>query len=311
MKIVPREEVSADEWDAFVEAHGGGWFWHTTRWCHYSRLYTPGAVDDSFAIRSDYDGTLVGLVPLIHAGTKLVHGGQITPAPIFQARAETMQAITTLALPAAVERLGADPLPIQMRPGATPKDLPPEHFRTDLASTYVVDLRRPEAYLWRGIRKSYKSLIHRAEETHDLTVLRRAWAVEVARQLHDEVAGGETRSKETWRLMGDWAETGYVVTAVAMDRLRRPRGYALVICYKGWAYYASAATLDDNLQHALQWHVMQTLKRDVGIRAYEIGYAATDHSTEKEQGIAHFKAGFGGEVLKIYVVSPVGWRPTA
>lgn len=302
MAIIDRADLPAGVWDAFVDAHPGGWFYHTSHWLDYSLAYTPGAVDQSFVVTSDGEAVeIVALVPLITLDGNLVHGGQITPAPILKLTRSA--AAAAMASTESVERVGV-PLPIQMRPGVVPQGQPPQGTRLDTVGTYVIDVYQPEATLWRNLRKSYKSLIRKAERTYVIAAYGTPKAVQFAYGLHRKCAGRETRSSATWELMAAWATAGFAFTVVASTTTLKPVAYAYIIKYKEWSYYASGASDEADVAHALQWHAIKTLKAG-GYGAYEIGAAAMPQSTTKDKGIAHFKAGFGGREVPVGVLRSV------
>src|SRR4051812_37813056 len=95
--------------------------------------------------------------------------------------------------------------------------------------TYGVDLRRSDAELWHGMRKSYKSIVKaRTREDGYVSVYGRDGAdrIEIARDLHGRVAGRQTRSEETWQIMGQWLATGTALLALSQRGLQ----------YSGFAY---------------------------------------------------------------------------
>ena len=153
--------------------------------------------------------------------------------------------------------------------------------------TRVIDLSVSEADLWRGVRKSYKSLIHAAELDHQIREGRTGVDVGIAKAIHELAAERETRPVESWGLMADW---------LAQDQAALWRigvaAFVYVIRYGAWAYYASGASRQQDLNHALIWHAMLGLKAR-GVRWFEIGWQgqAVD---EKGQNIEFFRRGFGG-----------------
>jgi hypothetical protein len=257
MNIVKRADLLDGEWDKFVTEHPGGWFWHTSHWIAYSLAYTEGAVDESFVVLDDE--RIVALVPLVVAGQqRLVYGGQITPAPLIAQGAAARQAADG-AYAHSCTIVGRAPFPIQLRPGLVPTGQPPHGARKDIVGTYVVNLRGTDATLWKQVRKSYKSLIHKAEQDYDILAVTARWGVEVARGIHLVESGRETRPAATWSLMADWCEHGHAFVVLAA-RDRTSVGYAYVIRFKDWAYYASGASTVHNVAHALQWHAITTCK---------------------------------------------------
>lgn len=282
MRLVPHvwtDHLSPGAWDAFVENHPNGWFWHSERWLAYALTYTPGSVDLSAAILDD-SGAVVAVQPLIVDGPNLlpVHGGQPPVGPLLDAEI--------------VAQGGADSVLGLFSATVRPDPRP---------ATHVCRLAGTEAEQWRDVRRSYKALIHRAERHYDLSVWSRVdgavaqQVIALAKGLHLLEAGRQTRPDATWRMMGEWLETGHGVLALAHYR-SEPTGFAYAIRWKGHAYWASGATVVPDLQHALQWTLIKALRADGETRTYEVGYAAGPEADAKARGIAQFKAGFGALV---------------
>lgn len=173
-------------------------------------------------------------------------------------------------------------------------------------NTQIVDLTQSEADLWRDLRKSYKSLIHKAEKTFTLEVDDTGEGVLVTdRQLHRIVAGVETRSLHTWALMQNWCAIGHGLS-VRARRGEHQEAIAFAFFIIGdsdWSYYASAASLAPNVNHALIWHAMIALKAK-GVSQLELGWQG-QADTEKGKGIEHFRAGFGGVSIPVRDVARV------
>lgn len=279
MQLVPRSEVESFAWNSFVEAHPDGWWFHTDQWLAYALAYTPGSVDISHAMLAD-DGNIAGVLPLVLDPTgDFVNGGQMVAYPLGQVSAPE---------PCTIGVAG--------RPGQRLQGVDPGF------STYVVDLKQDLAAMWRQLRGSYKPLINKAQRQRAIQTFSgcgdpcdmqtAAVLMNDARRLHETAAGRQTRSDETWRLQANWLALGHAVVSVAYDATR-PVGFAYALRWKGWSYYFSGASLEDSVSHALIWNLM------VGVRAaggehFEVGHAAGDDASEKERGIAFFKAGFGG-----------------
>lgn len=157
--------------------------------------------------------------------------------------------------------------------------------------TCVVDLTQDDAVLWKHLRKSYKSLIHKAERTYQILNMRDA-ALPLCHALHDEVAGRVTRSQETWDLMAQWLRQGYATLTVAASE-GEVVAYVYCCVYHQWAYYASGASTVDNVSHALIWHTMRYLKGEGIARVLELGWQG-EAADIKGKNIEKFKRGFGG-----------------
>lgn len=154
--------------------------------------------------------------------------------------------------------------------------------------TRVVELTASEAELWSGVRKSYKAIIHSAERRYIIGHS----GVKPCQMLHLAIVGRHTRPIETWLMMQRWIDDGLGLAVVA-SREDEPRGFAYVVKYRGWSYYTSGGSLDKNVSHALIWAAIKILKAQ-GVRWLELGWLARVGDTEKDSGIARFKAGFPG-----------------
>jgi hypothetical protein len=205
--------------------------------------------------------------------------------------------------------------------------------------TRVVDLSQDEAALWRGVRKSYHSLVNRLtrqfrERTYDdrLADVPRGcerqvtegegagYIVRTCELLHKADSGRQTRSDETWQLMGEWAETGHGLFVDAMDWSEPPDdalvaasplvvdgqpldmgtpmpivGFVYFVRNQDWAYYFSAASIRRDVNIALVWWAMLALKAR-GVRWCELGWQG-EAQDDKGRGIEFFRRGFGGTDL--------------
>jgi len=204
-----------------------------------------------------------------------------------QARAEYQQAY----------HHGQAPDEYKSSPLADDHDFDWEHERTnyDLSvhQTVVLDLTKTREQLWQGVRKSYHSIIHRAEE---LSCIEESQSIMPFRILHHEVFGN-ARSEQTFIIQQQWMKQGNAMSVVASikadEGTQANIAAALWILYEGCAYYASGPALKKNVQHAVIWKSLELLKAK-GIRLVELGQI--DGETEKEKSIGVFKAGFGGTV---------------
>ena len=174
--------------------------------------------------------------------------------------------------------------------------------------TQVINLSAPEAQLRSQIRKSYKSLLNWGTKNLQLRILDHRSVTEAAmeefRQLHIEVAGRETRSKQSW----DWQLTmirqqeaflvlgnldGALVTA------------ALFVHSPGYCYYGVSASkrelFEKPLGHIVLWTAILEAKK-IGCRLFELGDQLFPNQgepppTPKELNISGFKKGFGGDTV--------------
>lgn len=305
MKAVKRSDLPPGAWDAFCLEHIGAWWFSTSGWLDYSLAYAPGSEDRSVAAVDDA-GRILGIRPQIVKDGRLSHGGQDTPVSLIDLSLDAQAASE------AVSCLFLDGPPVAGRLQG------PVGLDSSGGETYVVDLLAgDEAALWSRVRRSYHSLVHAAERRYAISVLSGTGAGHIIRtcqRLHFAAAGRRTRSDATWDLMGDWLDDSVGIVAVAFDHEQLvPEmfgscdecfndiaewlpcvGFAYVLRWKNWAYYCSGATVRPNLSHALIWHLMKALRGDGSTRFFELGYAADPGASEKERGISHFKAAWGG-----------------
>ena len=152
--------------------------------------------------------------------------------------------------------------------------------------TRVIDLTVPIEQMWQGVRKSYHSLIRRAQENYDICEYN-AEAFVAYQHLHSEANGWQPRPDKTYDLQQQWIRQGNGMLVGCNA------AFAYWIVYDSCAYYASGPALEKNVQHAVIWKSLELLKAK-GIRLVELGQI--DGETEKEKSIGVFKAGFGGTV---------------
>jgi len=170
---------------------------------------------------------------------------------------------------------------------------------------HIVDLTPSTDALWRNVRKSYRPIIHAAEREYEIVTCGPT-GMDYFRRLHALDAGRVTRPAESWELMADWVNVGWLILVGAKPRAdvaerTAGAGPAASTTLDGWtafaafytcepAYYGHAASLARNVNHALVWHAMLELK-DLGCQWLDMGeVGATD---QKGKDLEFFKRGFG------------------
>lgn len=160
--------------------------------------------------------------------------------------------------------------------------------------TRVLDLEFYDAELhrlWPKVRKSYHSLIHRAEERYELKPIYpdELVGLEPFVRCHIE-ANGRVRSDRTFACQAEWISLGIGLCIGAFDG---PRVVAAAywILLNGQAYFASGPSIERGVQHAVIWASLKSLKKR-GVQLVELGQV--DGESEKELNIGRFKSGFGG-----------------
>jgi hypothetical protein len=169
----------------------------------------------------------------------------------------------------------------------------PEQWEARTHWTQVLDLTVPVEELWRGVRKSFHSIVHRAQDRYEIVP---AWthpAIWDYQRVHADANGGPPRSQATYEHQWQWLADGQGLLMLAQDpeRLGVAVAAAYWIVYQGSAYYASGPSVERSVQHAVIWESLIWLKAN-GVTLAELGQI--DGETEKERNIGKFKAGFGG-----------------
>ena len=166
----------------------------------------------------------------------------------------------------------------------------------------VLDLTQPLETIWTGIRKSYHSIIHRAQELYCFNSAEASADIAYRfKSLHQD-AFGTVRPDATFAMQEQWAREGSGLVVLAWQgytEIDRVVAGAYWKLYQGCAYYGSGPSVERNVQHAVIWHSLELLKAR-GITKVEIGQV--DGVTEKEVNVGKFKAGFGGTTVP-YIVA--------
>ena len=166
----------------------------------------------------------------------------------------------------------------------------------------VIDLRKSIEDIRLGFRKSYKPLVNKALKEWQIEVCDKDHdqIFEEFRLLHLEVAGKETRSRESWTIQKEQIKNqeAFLVTVRDESKLigagffnyTRDMGMYSVAAYKRELF-------DRPIGHAVQMIAIEKLK-ELGCKTYYLGQKATSGlSTEKEISISHFKEGFASNIV--------------
>ena len=327
MKILTRQEIGPAAWDAFCLAHPGAWFLWTSAYLDYqaargTRELSFGIVDDGLEnmtfdpengiFRAERTSRLVAICPLfleeregVRSFTMEGHPGLMPLGKIegeniieatsdaFDLQVDLISRIDMLATQHGVRRVAFRNSPFY-------NNWITSRSWSDISwHTQILDLTQSEAALHAGIRKSYKALINQVARTHEIVVDAKGDLLKAFKRLHFGEAGRQTRPDRTWEIQREWCEAGNGLIVAAM-RWNVAVACTYWILYKGCAYYASSASINPNVTHTLVWRAMLELKAR-GVKQLEMGWLDYDKS-DKGQGIARFKAGFGGETVPVIAV---------
>mgnify|MGYP000347780151 CR=1 FL=1 len=169
----------------------------------------------------------------------------------------------------------------------------------------AIDLQLSIDIIKLGFRKSYKPLVNKAMREWDIVVCEGNIddVFEEFRLLHLEVAGVETRCKESWDIQKEQIKNKEAFLVTVRDGALLI-GAGLFNYTKDMGVYSSGAykreLFHKPIGHGVQMKAIEALK-DKGCKIYYIGQKMIpiDETTpsEKELSISHFKEGFAGYVF--------------
>jgi hypothetical protein len=160
----------------------------------------------------------------------------------------------------------------------------------DSIRTRIIDLSVPLEKLWADVRKSYRHIIRDSSIT--VTEERDDDTRQLCQDLHQYASGRVTRPSDSWVCQDCFVLADDALWFVAREG-PTVLGFAYVLQWKDYAYYASAANLAPNVSHPIQWAIIKHLK-ELGVKYYEMGHQGGSVS-EKESNIEFFRRGFGGK----------------
>ena len=323
LRVVALSDDLAARWDACALAWDTAWFWQTTTWIAWATAIAGEAfVSGQSFVLVNSAGDVVGLCPLnieVRGGERtFAFLGAPTPAPAFDpaltsAERDLAAALYVQTLASIAQREGVTygslKMPFTGVLSASHLAVNPwlSHGYFDLPYlTQIVDLRKPESELWSDMRKGHRSDVKKASQratAHiwDATTLTDDILAQY-RALHAKDAGRVTRSHTTFDMMAGWIRQGHAVLAEARAD-GQPVAFAVIICYKTGAFYASGCRDPERMDvpgsHLVQWEAMRWLKQR-GCALYDVGLQWSGPQwfyapTPKEVSIAAYKRGFGGQ----------------
>ena len=169
-----------------------------------------------------------------------------------------------------------------------------------------IDLNLKESELKKRLRKSFLSLINWGKREMKIKVFDKDnisySIIEELRLLHKEVAGKETRSKESWQKHYKCIQNkdGFLVIGYMENRIVSGGYFCLSETHSLYGFSTSRRELFDKpLFHSLLWEAIKYAK-DNRVKVFETGLEYSKEqeqlSSKKEVSIAKFKTGFGGKL---------------
>ena len=288
-------------WDTMVAMHPCGWFWHTRGWLEYCAAFDGGNQNLSWVQSSQYM-RVAGICPLVWSGGGLSGNGDPLAWPLaleagaLHAMLDGIDQVASARCAAHVAFRGS---PLAAAPDVAP--FLARGYQDVSWRSRVVDLTQSEEVLWRGLRKSYKPLIHKIEREWEIVADGTGELAGAYAAVHRQSRAGEQtpRPARTYEFPTEWIRNGHAFLVGAQGS-NGWVAFAYVFLYKGGAYYGSGPSLVPNVQHAILWRAVLEAKRR-GATLFELGWAGRSMD-RKERAIEFFKAGFGGVEVPLVVV---------
>jgi Acetyltransferase (GNAT) domain len=275
----------------------------------------------------------VGLVPLLVERTKIgndfsgwdaaYYGGPL-PWPAFLAGPSDLEMIEDYAFQE-LERRAREAAVGRIRVRLSPPQ-PLENEQQRLARAISVHCYLDSSYISHSlnvqpdslaqVRERYRRYVKKFMPQHELSVKE---GNDVTPQLeenyfhlHVKDAGGQFRSRESYRFQADLSRNHEALYVTATRREGGTvAGMLLVSVCKGAAYDNSVAVdpdfQDDYVSHLLKWTAIESLLAR-GVKTYELGQKALLPTTvsipsSKNYGISHFKEGWSKGAVKTVIMA--------
>lgn len=170
--------------------------------------------------------------------------------------------------------------------------------------TVIKDLRQPEDALWREIRKTYRQNIRKAQ-TEGVKIVRGKQHIETAHRL---IEATMRRSRAGFKSLDDFKRRivafGQNVEVFIAECDGVAQGCMVAPYSLHTAYNCYAGSLPEprlGAMHLLHWEAICYF-RSVGVRFFDFqGMRIDPEKGSKQEGIANYKRGFGGTVVKGFV----------
>lgn len=332
MKINSLTAGQYKNWDGFCFKNEGGWFWHTTDWLEYILNIKPERQAKSFSFFVSEKEEIKAIVPLVSEINKFKGNGVQefsyqqgpVPAPVFNSKlAKAEKKSTAEFVFKEIDRIARLNKIFRSRFWVSPlsqgfsKAPPSSSYLTQFGyedislETLLIDLKRSEEELWRDLRRNHRRNILKGGKFKIIFYARENINAEIFndyKEMHHKAAGRKTRSDKTFEMMFDWLkrDLGFL-TAVEFEG--KNIGFEYYIVYKNNVYGASAANDPDfahlAIRHCLEWKAILWMKQR-GFNFYEIGLQQYgplpyDFPSRKQINISHFKKGFGGFEVPLFI----------
>ena len=318
-------------WQGLVDRCPDAWFWHTWANMQFNFVAAQKSQVCNLSFFITLGGEAVGIVPLMVNRTMIgevsaleasYYGGPLPwlallpDVPDFDATEQF--ALTELEKRA--RQAGAGRIRLRLEPPLPASD---EKQRLERAialkyldSSYLSHWLPLTGQTLASVRERYRRYVKKFAPRYEMSIADgqsvTAELEETYFHLHVKDAGGQFRSRESYRLQADLARCGEAFYVIAKQQeVGAIAGMLLVSVHKKAAYDNSVAVdpdyQDEYVSHLLKWTAIEELLCR-GVHSYELGAKSGLPSfislpSEKNRGISYFKEGWARESTRRVVMA--------
>ncbi|MCK4553852.1 GNAT family N-acetyltransferase [Candidatus Parcubacteria bacterium] len=326
MEIVKFTKEKAKEWNEFCLKSDDAWFWHTAYWIEYVFGLRPELKDRnfSFCVRSGNEMIAMVLLNLEIKKSEKNDTGEYSLFPAFRNDlSETKKHEICKIIFNEIDRLACENKVLRTRFRQAPLSLNflnkkslynylLEFGYCDISlHSRILDLKKTEDELRGELRRNHKRNIKKEKNIkisfYDAKNIDER-IFESYKKMHQKAAGFKTRSDKSFELMHNWIKKGFgFLVGAELDG--KFIGFEYYIVYKNNVYGASSANdadyADIPIRHKIEWEAILWMKKQ-GFSFYELGKQQYgnliyDIPSKKELNITHFKKGFGGFAVPLFL----------
>ena len=191
-----------------------------------------------------------------------------------------------------------------------------ENYTYSNISVTYCDLNPDITEIWKGLRKSYKSLINREAKIYTSEIITSNNFKNIGDfvNLHVKAAEREVRSLKNWESQGKAIKNGEGIICYVRNFSGDLVGASFCHITGINALYSTGA-YDRNLEacgvaigHLAQWEIIKYLKKNTNVQFYVLHPGSLEKvMTIKEQSILHFKKGFvrHTQIFKVFRIDTI------
>jgi hypothetical protein len=334
LRCVPVGEINEWEthWDQLVEESSVGWILHSRLWHNVMLEILSGSnVSDRSFFLVHPDSGPVALCPLLISDVR--YGGETfreagfngagLPWPCISATGQLPDGILRHAINEA-ERLsrlnGAEKISFM---SSSPESTADSYWYKELMASlpyldasYESHLVNINSDTLLTVRERYRRYVKKYSKLVATNIVYGEAVTAAIEQsyfeLHVKDAGGQYRSRDSYKMMADMARNGggFFVVATSHET-KNILGVLLILMHKLSAYDASVGVDPDHqdkfVSHLMKWNAIKHLQ-ELGVSHYELGIVSNSARFEripsqKEKGISMFKSGWSRNRTKRVLVA--------